>query len=263
MTPSQIRELILRESYRAHVGHIGSCLSIADMVAVLFNDVLHNPGTDDPRRDRFILSKGHAVLALYAAMHLKGLLTREELETYCADGSLLGSHPDHRLRGIEFSTGSLGMGLSLAAGLALASRMRSSPARSFVLMSDAELNEGSVWETVMFASHHHLSNLVALIDCNGQQAMGRTDAIVNTEPLVDKWRAFGWTPREVDGHDADALHSALTASPEQQRPTAIIARTVFGKGVSFMERDLQWHYYPIDEAKLAQALEGLQLSTET
>lgn len=256
ITSSAIRALILHESHRAQVGHIGSCLSIADIVTVLFEDVLRDYGTDHPDRDHFLLGKGHAVLTLYAALHLKGILTRDKLASYCADGSLYGSHPDHRAPGIELSTGSLGLALSVGAGMALAARLRQSSSRVFVLLSDAEQNEGSVWETAMFAAHHQLANLIAIVDANGQQALGATQSILDLEPLGDKWRAFGWHVCEVDGHEADALREALS-QPAVQRPTLVIARTVFGKGVSFMERQLPWHYYPIDEVALAAALQEL------
>src|SRR6188474_452255 len=160
----QIRRIILGQSRRANVGHIGSALSVADILAVLYHDVLRIPKPRDPERDRFILSKGHAALALYAALSLRGWLNAADLETYCGDGSLLGVHPEHQLCGVDFSTGSLGHGLSLGAGAALAARLQRSPRRAFVLVSDAECNEGSVWEAIMFAAHHHLSNLIAIVD---------------------------------------------------------------------------------------------------
>ncbi|MEI6632905.1 MAG: transketolase [Chlamydiota bacterium] len=255
VTPRAMRRLILDESMRAHVGHIGSALSIAEIVAVLFGEALRFPGTDDPQRDRFILSKGHAVLALYAALMLKGILTREELATYCGDGTLLGAHPEHTLRGIDFSTGSLGHGLAIGAGVALAARMAGSPHRAFVLVSDAECNEGSLWETVMFAAHHRLSNLVAVVDDNGQQAMGKTRDIIDLSPLGAKWRAFGWDVREVDGHSVPELRGVLCAAGEGPgRPRAVIARTVSGRGVSFMEGEVKWHYLPLTGELYERAL---------
>ncbi len=254
-TARSLRELVLRESHRAHVGHLGSCLSIADSVAVLFDDVLRDVGTGNEHRDRFVLAKGHAVLALYAAMHVKEMLTREELSSYCADGSLLGSHPDHRARGVELSTGSLGLALSVCAGMALGARMKGTSSRVFVLMSDAEQNEGSVWEAAMFAAQHRLNNLIAIVDCNGQQALGATKDILDLEPLGEKWRSFGWNVHEVDGHHAIAVRAALTDGLSPQLPTAVLARTTFGKGVSFMEGQLWWHYYPINDDQLAQALD--------
>ena len=244
---------------RAHVGHIGSALSIAEIIAVLFGEALRMPGTDDPRRDRFILSKGHAVLALYAALMLKGILTSEELATYCGDGTLLGAHPEHTLRGIDFSTGSLGHGLAIGAGVALAARMAVSPHRAFVLVSDAECNEGSLWETVMFAAHHGLSNLVAVVDDNGQQAMGKTRDIIDLSPMGAKWRAFGWDVREVDGHSVPELRGVLCGAGEGPgRPRAVIARTVSGRGVSFMEGEVKWHYLPLTGELYERALREIE-----
>src|SRR5438552_15150583 len=159
----EIRRIILEQSKRAHVGHIGSALSVADIVATLFSSVLEIADPDDPERDRFVLSKGHAALTLYAALHLRGWLTETQLDTYCADGTALGVHPERTLRGVDFSTGSLGHGLSLGTGAAYGARLQGSARRVFVLVSDAECNEGSLWEAVMFAAHHRLSNLVAIV----------------------------------------------------------------------------------------------------
>lgn len=259
VTSRKIRKIIIEQSKRANVGHIGSALSIADIVATLHDGVLNRPGTEDPDRDRFILSKGHAVLALYAALHLKGLLTREQLDTYCGDGSLLGSHPEHELGGIEFSTGSLGHGLSIGAGLALGARLNGAAYRTFVLVSDAECNEGSVWETVMFAAHHKLANLVAIVDNNGQQALGKTRDVIDLSPLGDRWRAFGWTVHEVDGHSVPALEGVLNdLDTRSGPPNVIIANTVCGKGVSFMEGQVKWHYMPLSDDEYVQALQEIE-----
>jgi transketolase len=255
---AQIRKIIIEESKRANVGHIGSALSIADIIAVLFAGVVRAAGTDDPDRDRFILSKGHAALALYAALSLKGILSESQLRTYCSDGSCLGVHPEHHLEGIDFSTGSLGLGLSFGAGVALAARLHGRDYRAFVLVSDAECNEGSLWETVMFAGHHGLSNLVAIVDNNGQQALGKTRDVIDLEPLGDKWRAFGWDAYEVDGHDTTALQEAFAAiDGSTGRPSVVIANTVCGKGVSFMEGKVEWHYMPLSNEQHAQALKEL------
>jgi transketolase len=258
-TPAyQIRRIILEQSKRANVGHIGSGLSIADIIATLYGDILRLDRPDDPERDRFILSKGHAVLAVYAALFLRGWITREELSTYCGDGSLLGVHPEHGLPGIEFSTGSLGQGITFAVGAALAARMQRSPHRVFALLSDAECNEGSVWEALMFAAHHGLANLVAIIDLNGQQALGYTKDVLRLSPMADRWRAFGWDVHEVDGHDANALSSTVARLDTSTGPPhVLVAHTVFGKGVSFMERQIKWHYWPMSEAEYQQALEEI------
>jgi transketolase len=255
VTGQAIRRIVLDQSKRAHVGHIGCALSVADLVAALYSGVLRIAAPEDRERDRFVLSKGHAALALYAALHLKGWLKREELDTFYGDGSLLGVHPEHQLRGVDFATGSLGHGLSLAAGAALAARLQGSPRRAFALLSDAECNEGSVWEAIMFAAHHRLSNLVALVDLNGQQALGYTRDVLSLEPMIERWRAFGWDAREVDGHDGGALRATLSAlDTTQGPPRVLIARTVFGKGVSFMERQVKWHYWPMSDAEHAQAV---------
>lgn len=253
LSPQQLRRIVLEQSRRAGVGHIGPALSIAEIIAVLYGAVLRVPSPGDPDRDRFVLSKGHAALALYAALFLKDFLTREQLDTFCADGTLLGVHPEHALPGVDFSTGSLGHGLSYGAGAALAARLSGSSRRVFVLVSDAECDEGSLWEAAIFAGHHRLAALTAIVDANGQQALGKTAQVLDLEPLAEKWRAFGWEAVEVDGHDLEALRTAL-AAPHLDRPKAVVARTVCGKGVSFMEGQVKWHYLPMSEVQYAQAL---------
>lgn len=253
-----IRRIVLEQSKRANVGHIGSALSVADIVAALYDDVLRIAHPADPERDRFILSKGHAALAVYAALSLRGWLAREALDSYCGDGSLLGVHPEHALGGIDFSTGSLGLGLSFGAGAALAARMQGSPRRTFVLLSDAECNEGSVWETVMFAAHHRLSGLVAIIDLNGQQALGYTDDVLSLSPMAARWQAFGWDVREVDGHDVQAMVDTMAGlDVSGGAPHVLVAHTVFGKGVSYMERQIQWHYSAMSDTEYRQAIREL------
>ena len=250
-----IRRIILQQSKRANVGHIGSALSVADIVAALFDGVLSAEAPDDPDRDRFVLSKGHAALALYAALFLRGTLAGEQLDTYCGDGTLLGVHPEHALPGVDFSTGSLGQGLSIGAGAALGARLQQSRRRVFVLLSDAECNEGSTWEAVMFAAHHRLANLVAVVDRNGQQALGYTEHVLSLAPLADRWRAFGWDVHEVDGHDTAAITATVAALDTASGPPhVLIARTVFGKGVSYMERQIKWHYGPMSDQEYALAL---------
>jgi len=226
------------------------------VMAALYGGVLR--GEDgDPDRDRFILSKGHAALALYAALHEAGRLDGADLNTYCTDGAVVSGHPDHMLAPVELSTGSLGHGLSVGAGLALGARLSDSPSRAFVLLSDAECNEGSVWEAAMFASHHGLGNLVAIIDANGQQALGRCSDVLDMEPLPERWRAFGWDTHEVDGNDPQALTAqleALDSTAQTGEPHVVIARTTFGKGVSYMEGQVHWHYWPLSEERYLQAL---------
>jgi transketolase len=258
LTGRDLRRRVIEVSLKAGVGHIGSALSICDIIAALFDGTLRGLGTEDPDRDRFILSKGHAALALYAALERSGLIRREDIESFCKDGSRFGVHPEHGVPGIEVSTGSLGMGLSIGAGLALSAKMRASRSRTYVLVSDAECNEGSLWEAVMFAAHHRLGSLTAILDANGFQAMGRTREILDLEPHEERWRAFGWNAQALDGHDEHALKAALEAPRADDRPRVLVARTVAGKGVSFMEHHLEWHYYPVTEAQARQALAELE-----
>ncbi len=255
----QIRRVTLDQSKRANVGHIGSALSVADIIAALYGGVLRGRDPKDPGRDRFVLGKGHAMLAVHAALFLKGWLSQEELNTYCGDGSRLGVHPEYGLPGVDFASGSLGQGLSLAAGAALAARLQRSPRRAFALLSDAECNEGSVWEAVMFAAHHQLANLVAIVDLNGQQALGYTDQVLSLRPMADRWRAFGWDVHEVDGHDVASLQQTLAALDTAAGPPhVLIARTTFGKGVSYMEGQIKWHYWPMSDAECRQALQEVE-----
>ncbi len=254
-SPQAIRQIILKQSKRASVGHIGSALSIADLIAALYGDVLRVSDPDDPERDRFILSKGHAALALYAAFFLRGWITQADLDTYCGDGSLLGVHPEYGLRGVDFSTGSLGLGLTIGAGAALAARLQHSSRRVFVLLSDGECNEGSVWEAVMFAAHHRLSNLIALIDANGQQALGYTEQVLNLAPLAERWQAFCWDAHVVDGHNPSEIAETIARLDTRSgQPHVLVARTIFGKGVSYMQNQIKWHYLPMSDAEYQQAL---------
>jgi transketolase len=253
----QIRRIVIEESRRAHVGHIGSSLSIADILAALVGGAVSLSSPEDPDRDRLILSKGHAALALYAALNATGRLSDAELETFCTDGTALAVHPEPTVAGIDFGTGSLGHGLSLGAGVALAARWQDSSRRAFVLLSDAECNEGSVWEAVMFAGHHRLGNLVAIVDLNGQQALGYTKEVLDLAEMATAWGSFGWDVREVDGHDAEGISSLIGELAGAERPTVLIARTTFGKGVSFMENSIEWHYWPLSDDHFTQAVDEL------
>jgi transketolase len=252
-----MRRWIIEQSLASNVGHVASALSVVDIVAVLWGAVMRRAGTTAVDRDRFILAKGHASLALYGAMRFAGLLDQRSFETYCRDGSRLAVHPDASLSGVDLSTGSLGQGLSVGAGCAYGLRLRGQPSRVFVLMSDGECNEGQVWEAAQFAAHHRLDRLIAVIDCNGLQALGCTKDIVDLEPVAEKWRAFGWQAMDVDGHDLAALTAVLTAPPAG-RPRMVVARTVQGKGVSFMEGRLEWHYRNLSPELAAQALGEIQ-----
>jgi transketolase len=255
----QIRRVILEQSKRAQVGHIGSALSVADIVAALYDGVLRVRDPKDPERDRFVLAKGHAMLAVHAALFLKGWLSKEELNTYCGDGTMLGVHPEYGLRGVDFASGSLGQGLSMAAGAARAARLQTSPRRAFALLSDAECNEGSVWEAVMFAAHHNLANLIAIVDLNGQQALGPTDRVLSLQPMAERWRAFGWDVHEVDGHNVAALQSTIAGLDTAAGPPhVLIARTTFGKGVSYMNGQIKWHYWPMSDDEYRQAVQEVE-----
>jgi transketolase len=250
-----MRRWIIEQSFESNVGHIGSALSIVEIMAALWGSVLRDPATDAPHRDRFILAKGHAALALYCAMRWKKLISKDLFSTYCKDGSVLAAHPESALPGVEVATGSLGQGLSVGCGLALALLRKRSPARVFVLMSDAECNEGQVWEAAMFAAHHRLSNLTAIVDLNGLQAMGRTDRIVDMASMAAVWCSFGWDARDVDGHDARALVESLAGEARDGAgPTVVIARTTLGKGVAFMEDQVDWHYRNLSPALADEAL---------
>ncbi|HTM79288.1 MAG TPA: transketolase [Devosia sp.] len=249
-----IRADALRMVHKAGASHIGSCLSVADMLAVLYGETMrvrpHEPGW--PSRDRFILSKGHAAAALYSTLARRGFFSPTLLETFCAFDSTLLGHVSHHVPGVEFSTGSLGHGLSLAAGIALAATLNGSQYRSFVILSDGECDEGSTWEAALFAGHWRLKNLIALVDYNKIQSFGRIADVLDLEPFADKWRAFGWDAIELDGHDHAQLSHALGIV--RARPTVLICHTTKGKGVSFMEDKLEWHYKSPDSTQLARAL---------
>lgn len=255
-TSQQIRRHVLEQSKRAHIGHIGSSLSIAEIVGVLVDGALDlDRGEGRGDRDRFVLAKGHAVLAWYCALHVAGRLSHEQLETFAGDGTLLAGHPEHVLDDVDFCTGSLGQGLSVGTGAALGARIAGSDRRVVVLQSDAECNEGSVWEAAMFAAQHGLENLTAIIDLNGQQALGYCKDVLDIgSNMAERWRVFGWDAVDVDGHDAGALRAALDA-PRDGRPRVLVAHTTFGKGVDYMQSQIRWHYMPMDDDEYASALE--------
>ncbi len=242
----RIRRHVVRMTSRGGSSHVGSCLSIADIVAVLYGQVLRvnpaNPGWEE--RDRFILSKGHAGAAVYAALAETGFFPVSTLEQHYQDGSTLSGHVSHKgIPGVELSTGSLGHGLSVAAGMAYAAKLDARTHRVFVLMSDGECDEGSNWEAVLFAAHHGLDNLVAIVDYNKIQSLKSVADTLALEPFAAKWTSFGWQVAEVDGHAHPDLKQTLSRIPAAAgRPTCILAHTVKGKGVSFMEHSVLWHY---------------------
>ncbi len=241
----QIRRDIVVMVGAAASGHPGGSLSAADIVTVLYFEVMsidpQNPAW--PERDRFVLSKGHAAPVLYAALAERGYFPVEQLTTLRQVGSLLQGHPDMRkVPGVEMTTGSLGQGLSAANGMALAGKLDGKDYRVFVMLGDGEAEEGQVWEAAMAAAHYKLDNVIAFLDYNGLQIDGRCDVVMSYEPLADKWRAFGWAVQEIDGHDLEQILAAIEhAKAIRGKPSIIIARTVKGKGVSFMENEASWH----------------------
>jgi transketolase len=257
---SRIRQHVVEMTSRGRSSHVASGLSIADIIGVLYGGVLR-VRPEDPAwadRDRFILSKGHAGAAVYAALAETGFFPVAKLATHCQDGSDLSGHVSHKgVPGVELSTGSLGHGLSVACGIALSARLRQATFRTVVLMSDGECDEGSVWEAAMFGGHHRLSNLVAIIDYNKIQSLGSTDETLSLEPFATKWRAFGWEVVDVDGHNHEQLASALMAASTDAAPRCVLAHTTKGKGVSFMERSVLWHYRSPQGDELAAALTEL------
>ena len=257
----RIRGHALRMVQRTNSSHIGSGLSMADIISVLYAKViqLRPQDPDWAGRDRFLLSKGHAAAMLYAALHESGFFPHDWLERYCEFGSPLAGHVTHcKVPGVEASSGSLGHGLGLACGMALAGKVDKASWRVFVVLSDGECDEGSIWEAAMFAPFHKLGNLTAIVDYNKIQSFGTVAEVLDLEPFADKWRAFGWQVTEVDGHDHAALESALAAHPFDGPPHLILAHTVKGKGVSFMENKLMWHYKSPSPEQLAQALQEVE-----
>lgn len=255
-----IRAHVLRMVHRANASHVGSCFSIADIVAVLYGGELRvRPGEPRwPDRDRFILSKGHAGATIYAALALRGFIPEADLTQYGRDGSSLMAHVSHSVPGVDFSTGSLGHGLPFAVGKALAATRLGARWRTFAILSDGEMDEGSNWEALMFAAHHQLDRLIAVIDYNKLQSLTSIARTLGLEPLVAKLEAFGWAVRELDGHDHSALRSALSTAPwVPGKPSVIVAHTTKGKGVSFMEGKVEWHYRSPNAEQLAQALDEL------
>lgn len=258
-----LRKLVVRALAGGERGHVGSSMSLIEIMRVLYDDVLRYRA-NDPKwdgRDRMILSKGHGCIALYIMLADKGFIPLETLDTFCRRDSILGGHPEAgKVPGVEASTGALGHGLSIGVGMALAARIQKRDSKVVVVMGDGEINEGSVWEAAMCAGKHRLSNLTAVIDYNKIQSAGPTREIQDLEPLADKWRAFNFNPVEVDGHDVEALRKVFTALPaSSDKPTAVICHTVKGKGISFAENDANWHHKSkISQdvvAKLTAALE--------
>jgi transketolase len=241
-----LRRLVINGLDGGGRGHLGSSLSLIEILRVLYDDVLRfRP--DEPAwvgRDRLILSKGHGCLALYALLADKGFIAEDEIRGFCHFNSRLGGHPEAgKIPGVEASTGALGHGLSIGVGMALGARLRAADTKVVVVMGDGEINEGSVWEAAMSAAKHRLSNLTAVVDYNKLQSYGFVDEVLPLEPLADKWRSFGFAVAEVDGHDVAALRQLFTGLPlAGDKPTAVICHTVKGRGVPFAENDPAWHH---------------------
>ena len=252
-TSEQLAWLIRRHAVElTHLSggsHIGSVLSVADIIAVLYTDVLNYDinNTKWDGRDRFILSKGHAGLALYTTLAEYSFFEKNELNTYYQNGSRLSGHVSHYVPGVEFSTGSLGHGLSVGVGMAYALKKKKNTAKVYVVLGDGECDEGSVWEAMLFANHYNLDNIVAIIDHNRMQSMDFCEKTISKESLVDKWKAFGWNVIDVDGNNHQQLKAAFSSVKKSNKPTVIIANTVKGYGIPFMENDILWHYrFPHD-----------------
>lgn len=256
----QIRVHVLNMTSSGGSSHIGAAFSIADIIAVLYGRVLRIFPTepDRPDRDRLILSKGHAGAAIYAALAECGFFPVHWLSTHYRNGSLLSGHVSHKgVPGVEFSTGSLGHGLPVAVGMALAALKRRRSHHIYVLLGDGECDEGSNWEAALFASHHALANLTVVIDYNKLQSLGTVADTLALEPFADKWASFGWEVHEIDGHNFTQLTATLPSVEDTQRPRCIICHTVKGKGVSFMENSVLWHYRTARGAEFDAALQEL------
>lgn len=257
----KIRKTSVAMVYKAHSSHIGGALSMADILAVLYSDVLNydanNPAWE--KRDRCLLSKGHACVSFYAVLAHTGFFPVSELDSYSQDGSAFLCHTTHHVPGIEISAGSLGHVFSIACGIALGAKIKKEKFKTYVILGDGEMDEGSNWEALLFGAHHNLSNLCAIIDYNKIQSFGNTNDVLRLEPLIDKLKSFNWNVINVDGHNHDELLRAFDDfKHEKYRPTVIIANTVKGKGVSFMENNLAWHYKSPNEEQYKQAIKEIE-----
>ncbi len=259
--PTCLRQTVLDMAYAGSSVHIPCAFSIIEILAVLYRSHLRlgTNGPDWPGRDYLVLSKGHGVMAQYACLRELGWITEEDVRRYFDDGTRLKGLSDAHVPGLEVTSGSLGQGLSVGVGLALAAMRRGTGQQCFAVVGDGEMNEGAIWEAIMFAAHAKLSNLMVIIDANGFQAMGRTDDVLKLGNLVDKFRAFGFECDEVDGHDEVALDAAIRSlmSSGQPSPKALVAHTIKGKGVSFMESDNRWHYTRLDKETFGAACRQL------
>jgi len=246
----EIRKQVVEMIYKARSGHIGGSLSCTDILVTLFYKVM-SP------EDKFILSKGHSVEAYYAVLSDLGYFPQKELDTYCRFNSKLIGHPSTLVPGIEVATGSLGHGLSIGCGMALSLKKDGKKNKVYVLMGDGELQEGSIWEAAMFASTYELDNLIGIIDRNRLQIAGDTEKVMKLEPLGDRWKSFGWEVEEVNGHNIEEMVKALNSLSYNKKPHLIIAHTIKGKGISFMENNFKWHHGVLNEEQFEKAMKEL------
>lgn len=241
----KVRESILKHAYSSQCSHLGSNLSIVDILTVLYNKFLKN------NKNSFILSKGHACLALYCVLNEKKYISNKTLSTFGKNNSILMSHTTHKVKGIELSTGSLGHGLPVASGIALANKIKKKDIKTFVLLSDGELDEGSNWEAILFSAHHKLKNLVVIVDYNKIQSLDVVKKTINLEPISNKFRSFGCKVKSISGHNFDQIVKAINS--KTSKPLVIIANTTKGKGVKFMENSVLWHYKPLNKENYLKA----------
>jgi transketolase len=251
-----IRKLTLKMVYEAKASHVGGALSMADILAVLYSKILkvdvNNSKMED--RDRFFLSKGHACTGLYATLALKGFFPQQLLNSYAQNGSDFISHVSHKIPGVELSTGSLGHALSVGCGVALAGKLKEKKYRVFILVSDGELDEGSNWEAILFSPQHKLDNLVLIVDFNKIQSLGTVKEVLDLDPLRQKFEAFNWETFEIDGHNHETIYNTISSLKSNGKPKVIIAHTIKGKGVAYMENKLLWHYKSPSEQEYKEAL---------
>ncbi len=246
---------VLEVSKKANKGHIGSGLSICEIVVAIL-DSANGVGSDDDDRTRIVLSKGHAALALYSALSEFGFISDDELYSYCVNGSKFGTHPDPIQTGTDFMTGSLGQGIGFGVGAAMAAKIKNRQSQTFVVLSDSELNEGSTWESLYVAGHNNLKSLVVVLDLNGQQAMGKTRDVMQLDGLPNQLAMVGWNCLALDGHDSENLALAFSRKLDDgSKPLLVVAKTIAGKGVSFMEGKIEWHYLPQSDDQHRVAIE--------
>lgn len=259
----EVRFNCLKMQHIAHKGHLGGAFSVTEILVILYYSGIVNispKNFNDPKRDRIIFSKGHACLSLFAVLADKGFFPKAELEKYGQNGTFLGGHPDHLIPGVEVSSGSLGHGLGIGAGMAMAAKLNNQKYLTYVILGDGECNEGSVWEAITFAVAQNLNNLIAIIDNNQVAATSKTQKFVGSSLLEDKWKSFGWDTLSIDGNNISEIINALKKSKNlslNRKPFVIIANTIKGKGVSFMEDDPKWHHGVLNDQQYEQAIKEL------